>query len=547
MALSRKQKRNLFMGVLYISPNMLGVLCFMVFPLIFSIVLAFTNWDLKLHSKVRHEPLKFVGFDNFRQLFPEWDDSSVTLEETADAESPSMQRETANGPGRFWSGVIGVFKHLGKSDFFRFLGNTLYLMIAIPFWIGGALLAAILLSKNTSGGGGVVYRGLVTSAVMIAAAVVLTVMGMGATSMVILMCSLISFVLVAGVLGGNTVYRTLFYMPSFTSGVAIFILWKNLYNKDAGPINNMLRPVLDHVATVVQASPTWLVPLVMWLMLGLMVLIYFWSIDKLRRLWRDGELGSGSLVIPVLFLSMPYVVSQMWGLMQSSDPLLNCKPGVVIGVAAISIIAFQIIRSAAGGRDFSCRLFNGSGTGLALGLVMMTLQFILLGLSGAVAGLPGMINDEFGLEPPGWIYDYHWAKPAMMIMLLWIQIGANNMLLYLAALSNVPEEMYEAADIDGASRFQKFWNVTWPQLAPTTFFIVIMSTIFSLQGGFEMAKVMTSGGPAGSTTFLSFYIYQEGFETGRLGYASAVTWMMFLMIFTLTMVNWKFGNQYVNE
>ena len=117
------------------------------------------------------------------------------------------------------------------------------------------------------------------------------------------------------------------------------------------------------------------------------------------------------------------------------------------------------------------------------------------------------------------------------------------MLLYLAGLSSVQPELYEAASIDGASRWQTFRNVTWPQLAPVTFFIVVMAVIGGLQGGFEMAKAMTNGGPAGATTTLSFFIYEEGFESGRLGYASAAAWLLFLLIFTATLVNWRFGNE----
>jgi multiple sugar transport system permease protein len=152
-----------------------------------------------------------------------------------------------------------------------------------------------------------------------------------------------------------------------------------------------------------------------------------------------------------------------------------------------------------------------------------------------------------GLTPPNWLTDYDWAKPAMMLMGFWGAIGSNNMLLYLAALTNVPQELYEAADIDGATRLGKFWNITWPQLAPTTFFIVVMGVISGLQGGFEQARVMTQGGPAGSTTTLSYMIYSQGFEIGRLGYASAVSWMLFAMVLVITLFNWKFGNKYVND
>jgi multiple sugar transport system permease protein len=120
------------------------------------------------------------------------------------------------------------------------------------------------------------------------------------------------------------------------------------------------------------------------------------------------------------------------------------------------------------------------------------------------------------------------------------------MLLYLAALTNVPQELTEAAELDGAGRWQVFRNVTWPQLAPTTFFIVVMSFIGGLQGGFEQARVMTGGGPAGTTTTLSYYIYTKAFEQFQIGYASAVSWVLFAIIFAVTLINWKFGNKEVN-
>jgi multiple sugar transport system permease protein len=134
-----------------------------------------------------------------------------------------------------------------------------------------------------------------------------------------------------------------------------------------------------------------------------------------------------------------------------------------------------------------------------------------------------------------------------MIMGFWASIGSGNMLMYLAGLSNISPELYEAADIDGASSSQRFWHITWPQLAPVTFFIFVMSVIGGLQGGFETARTMTNGGPAGSTTTISYFIYNEGFVTGRLGYASAASWALFLLVFVVTLFNWRFGNKYTGE
>jgi multiple sugar transport system permease protein len=132
-------------------------------------------------------------------------------------------------------------------------------------------------------------------------------------------------------------------------------------------------------------------------------------------------------------------------------------------------------------------------------------------------------------------------------MALWAAIGSNNMILYLAALSNISPELYEAANMDGASQGQRFWNVTWPQLAPTTFFIGVVGVIQGLQGGFEMARPMTQGGPAGATTTLSYFIFTEGFDTGRLGYASAVAWFLFILVFILSLLNFRFFNRHADE
>jgi multiple sugar transport system permease protein len=197
-------------------------------------------------------------------------------------------------------------------------------------------------------------------------------------------------------------------------------------------------------------------------------------------------------------------------------------------------------------RPFNAPAGEGLGSALIFSVLLMVGQFVLLGLGAVMHNLPSMAGDG-GLEPPNWLSDPAWAKPALMLMALWAAIGSNNMLLYLAGLSNVPGELYEAASIDGAGWFAKFWHVTWPQLAPITFFIVVMSMIGGLQGGFEMARTMTQGGPAGATTTLSYYVYTEGFETGRLGYAAAVTWTLFGLVFVITMFNWKFGNRFVND
>ncbi len=521
MASSKKKRRETLLAISFLLPNMLGVLTFVIIPVAFSIFLAFSNWDLRLHNMFKSEPMEFVGLENFIRLI--WGDEQtfhrfcnwITFQPVDDPEAPLI-----------------------RGEFLRYLGNTLFLMMGIPFSVGGSLIAAILLSKDTRGGSRGVYLWLIFGSVLIISSIMLAVIGLGSTAMVILLTGLACGILVAGMGGGVTAYRTLFYTPHFTAGVATFLLWKKLYNPGTGPINQALQPVLDQFSAAVNAVPAGVVVNLRWLLLGLLVLLFGGGVRSLRRSWVDGELGGRAMIIPAILLCLPSLVAMIWTFPRSEAWLLIAATGLILLVHLVLMMTK--------GRDFTPPTnMEGVGSALVLSLGMMVGQFVLLGLAAVTESLPAMAAD--GLESPGWIADYHWAKPSIMIMGLWGAIGSNNMLLYLAALTNVPQELYEAADIDGAGRLQRFWHVTWPQLAPTTFFIGVMATIYGLQGGFEMARTMTQGGPAGATTTLSYFIYIEGFETGRLAFAAAVAWALFILVFSLTLFNWKFGNKYVND
>lgn len=161
-------------------------------------------------------------------------------------------------------------------------------------------------------------------------------------------------------------------------------------------------------------------------------------------------------------------------------------------------------------------------------------------------GLLNMVLSKVGLPKMAWLNSTLLAKPALILMGLWITVGGFNMLLYLAALQGIPQFLYEAADIDGASAWQKFKHITIPMISPTTFFILIMSIISGFQGGFQNAYLMTRGGPAGSTTTLEYYIYNNAFVWHHMGYASAISWFLFLVIFAVTLLNWKYGGKKVH-
>ncbi|HXH33784.1 MAG TPA: sugar ABC transporter permease [Plantibacter sp.] len=140
-------------------------------------------------------------------------------------------------------------------------------------------------------------------------------------------------------------------------------------------------------------------------------------------------------------------------------------------------------------------------------------------------------------DPPGWTTSSAWAMPAVIITSVWRDMG-YYMVLYLAGLQAIPQEYYEAAEVDGANAWQRFWNITLPSLRPTTFFVLIMVTIASFKV-FDLIVVMTGGGPGRSTLVLSQLIYREGITENRFGYSSAISLVLFIIVLTFTVVQFK--------
>jgi multiple sugar transport system permease protein len=147
----------------------------------------------------------------------------------------------------------------------------------------------------------------------------------------------------------------------------------------------------------------------------------------------------------------------------------------------------------------------------------------------------GLINEALRaigiVNPPGWLASTTWAMPALILMSFW-GVG-NTMVIFLAGLQDVPKELYEAAEIDGAGPVKQFFNVTVPMLSPVIFFNLIMGIIGTLQY-FAPAFIMTSGGPSRATYFYTLFVYFTAFEDGRMGYASALAWIQLLIILALT-------------
>ncbi len=460
------KKKDVFTALSFLLPNLIGFLAFTLLPVILSFCMAFTNWSLKpaiashylglqnfidiLGARsIQHGQPIYLALYCFCILALLTGTMSALWAQMADwkgtragafvialtglaliwhgihtasqglllsgllAAAVGTAASFQDKPWRFGTGTIPslliLFGAMGTTltqqsvnsayelrdpYFYQYLYNTVFLMIGIPFGIAGSLALAILLHEQLP-------TGPPRMRIILGSLNLILALLLGSAAWIFinpnlgLITALFFLVSAAGFAFNVVAFRTLFYLPTFTAGVALMILWHELYNPKTGPINT--------------------------------------------------------------------------------------------GLAAL---------------------------------------FHLLGVHA---------------HPPEWLASVTWAKPALIVMGIWTGIGGMNMLLYLAGLSNMPKELLEAAEMDGAGEWSKFRHIVWPQLAPTTFFITIMGIIGGLQGGFEQARVMTNGGPAGSTTTLSYYIYTKAFQDLDMGYAAAISWTLFAIVFAATALNWKFG------
>jgi multiple sugar transport system permease protein len=195
--------------------------------------------------------------------------------------------------------------------------------------------------------------------------------------------------------------------------------------------------------------------------------------------------------------------------------------------------------------------------GLRGGRVFRTL-FFLPSLTPAVASAVlwrWLYQPDFGVfntvlrswgvdQPPLWFSDQSLAMPSLMIMTLWGAVGGSTMIIFLAGLQGVPVELHEAASMDGAGTFSRFRHVTLPMMTPTIFFNLVIGVIAALRT-FTTAFVATNGGPNYSTWFYILHLYQTAFQSLELGYASALAWVFFIVVVTLTLLNLRFSRNWV--
>jgi multiple sugar transport system permease protein len=158
---------------------------------------------------------------------------------------------------------------------------------------------------------------------------------------------------------------------------------------------------------------------------------------------------------------------------------------------------------------------------------------------GVLNGILGVA----GIHGPAWLSSSSWVMPALISVSVWQGVG-YPMIILLAGLQGIPVELQEAATVDGAGRFRRMWSITMPLLTPQFFFLSITQFISSFQV-FGLIYVLTKGGPGHDSTVYIYYLYQNAFAYGKMGYASAMAWLVFVMIALVTLVQWKLQKRWV--
>jgi multiple sugar transport system permease protein len=250
---------------------------------------------------------------------------------------------------------------------------------------------------------------------------------------------------------------------------------------------------------------------------------------------------------PPLFIGL-----QNYAQLFTRDPLFYHSLVLTLYYAAGSV-AFSIIFGLT-----LALMMNIRVRGVMLARVVFYLPSVISGVAVALLFIQlfdpthGLFNSilqfVFHVQGPGWFGDPSWVMPAIIIMVVWRSLG-TNMVLYLAGLQAVPTELYEAATIDGAGAARQFRNVTLPIITPIIFFNLVISLIGALQGFAEVFVATDSqggpGGPANASYIISINIYSNAFRFFQMGYASALSWVIFVIIMAVTILLWTTSNRWV--
>lgn len=211
---------------------------------------------------------------------------------------------------------------------------------------------------------------------------------------------------------------------------------------------------------------------------------------------------------------------------------------VVIKLAIALILALQLNRKPKGGALYRAIIFSPTFT------TSVAVAMVWTWIFEPTFGLFRLVFKAFGLASPNWLFNANWSLPAVIIVLIWSRMG-YDMVLFLAGLKNISEEIYDAALVDGVNSWQNFLYITFPLLSPTTFFLTITSFIGALKA-FDIISIMTDGGPMNSSNVYVLYLYQNAFKWFKTGYASAIALVLFILILVITLIQNKLSSRWVH-
>lgn len=206
------------------------------------------------------------------------------------------------------------------------------------------------------------------------------------------------------------------------------------------------------------------------------------------------------------------------------------------------LFALALNRKMVGADFFKTIYFFPNLTSMvAVGCVGMLLFMPTNGPVNNLLSALGMAEQDL----PQWFFSTKTAMATVIILVVWKQAG-YYMIMFMGGLKSIPNHLYEAARLDGADSWHVFWNVTWPMLSPTTFMVTILCFIYSFQV-FDIINVTTQGGPGRATSVLVFRIYKEAFKNWKMGYASAIAYVLFIIILIITLIQWRGQKKWVND
>lgn len=233
------------------------------------------------------------------------------------------------------------------------------------------------------------------------------------------------------------------------------------------------------------------------------------------------------------FLNDPLFWKTVWNTLYFSAGLIPLNLMLALGLALL------LNRKIPGISLFRTAIFTPVVTSIVVWAIVWKYIF------ATDAGLINQILLLFNIQGPAWLYNFGLAMPVVIVVSVLKNVGLN-MVIFLAALQEVPKMYYEAAKIDGASRMRTFWNITFPMISPAFFLALILTLIGSLKV-FSQIQVMTDGGPGTSTYVLVYYIYQQAFKQFEFGYASSIAFILFFLVLILTIVQWNMRKRWVHH